>query len=412
MLFSSLRQTLATLMVAVLVSACGGSGSSAPPPAGGITVTPGDGFATVTWTMAPGVKYWLFYAKSNTISTTDWINVPGARAMLNVSSPYVVTGLENGFNYSFTVNGRNGDGPGGPGSPTVTIVPRPAGATWKAGTSLGSNTIRGITYGTGSDTLGYYFAVGDAGSSYRSTDGITWAGLPAVNASTNMNAAVYSLSLGKFIVVGANGSIRYGTDMSNWSAGTSNTTETLNAVASNGAMAVTVGNNGTVRTSSDGVTWAAAATVPTTQNLHSVAYSGSGVWLAAGAGGTLMTSTDATNWKLVSSGTTVDLNAVAVQASTSYVFVAAGNGGTVLTSTDGGATWTAQSSGTTATLLAISTTANQVLITGASGSVITSPTGTAWTVRSSGTTADLHAVISGLAQYVAVGQGGTNINSQ
>ena len=130
MLFSSLRQSLATLMVAVLVSACGGSGgSSAPAPAGGITVTPGDGTATITWSMAPGVKYWLFYAPNKTITTTDWINVPGSRAVLDVTSPYVVTGLANGFTYYFTVNGRNGDGPGGPGSPTVSIVPRPAGET-------------------------------------------------------------------------------------------------------------------------------------------------------------------------------------------------------------------------------------------------------------------------------------------
>ena len=81
MLFSSLRQTLATLMVAVLVSACGGSGgSSAPAPSGGITVTPGDGTATISWTMTPGVKYWLFYAPNKTITSTDWINVPGSRA--------------------------------------------------------------------------------------------------------------------------------------------------------------------------------------------------------------------------------------------------------------------------------------------------------------------------------------------
>ncbi len=411
MLFSSLRQTLATLLVAVLVSACGGSGSSAPPPAGGITVTPGDGVATVTWNMVPGVKYWLFYAPSSTLTTTDWINVPFSRAILDVTSPYAVTGLTNGLNYSFTVNGRNGDGPGGPGSPTVTIVPRPAGGTWKAGTSLGSNTMRGITSGTAADSVGYYFAVGDAGSSYRSTDGLTWTGLPAVNASTNMNAATFALS--KFIVVGATGSIRYGTDMSNWSAGTSNTTETLNAVTSNGVLAVAVGNNGTVRTSTDGVSWAAATTVPTTQNLHSIAYSGSGVWLAAGAGGTLLTSADATTWKLASSGTTADLNAVAVQTVTSYTFVAAGNGGTILTSTDNGVTWVSQASGSSANLLAISPASNQVLITGTAGTVLTSTSGTtAWTTRNSGTTANLHAVIGGSGQYVAVGQNGTNINSQ
>lgn len=410
MLFSSLRQTLAALMVAMLVSACGGSGgSAAPAPVGGISVAAGDGNATITWTAVPGVKYWLFYAPSATLSTTDWITVPGSRAILGVTSPYVVTGLANGLNYSFTVNGRNGDGPGGPGSPTVTIVPRPAGGTWTAGTTLGANTMRSITYGTASDLLGYYLAVGDAGSTYRSTDGLTWSGLPAA-ASTDMRAALYAL--GKFIVVGINGSIRYGTDMYNWTTATSNTAETLNALASNGALAVAVGNNGTLRTSSDGITWA-SGTVPTTQNLYSVSYSASGVWLAVGAGGTVMTSPDATNWTLVNSGTTADLNAVAVQSYTSYTFIAAGNGGTLITSTDGGATWVGQASGSSANLLAISAAPNQVLVTGNGGTVLTSASGTtAWATRTSGTSANLHAVISGFSQYVAVGQSGTNINSR
>jgi hypothetical protein len=201
----SIRQALAALMVAVLVSACGGSGSAAPPPAGGITVTPGDGTATVTWVSTPDVKYWLFYAPSASISSTDWINVPGSRAILDVTSPYVVTGLANGYTYSFTVNARNGDGPGGPGTPSVTAVARPAGATWNAGDKLGSNTIRSITYGTSTaDSLGYYMAVGDGGSTYRSSNGVSWTGIGAASA-TSMNAATYTLS--KFMVVGNAGTI-------------------------------------------------------------------------------------------------------------------------------------------------------------------------------------------------------------
>ena len=409
MLFSSLRQTLATLMVAVLVSACGGSGSSAPPPAGGITVVPGDGAATVTWEAVPDVKYWLFYAQSKTLNTADWTTVPGSRAILNATSPYVVTGLANGFSYSFTVNGRIGDGAGGPGSPTVTIIPRPAGANWKAGTTLGGSTMRSVAYGTAADTKGYYFAVGDGGGTYRSLDGLTWTGIPATT-TTDPRAALFALS--KFIVVGTNGSISYGTDMSTWSAAASNTTETLNAVASNGTIAVAVGNNGTLRTTADGITWI-NGTVPTTQNLYGVTYSANGTWLAVGAGGTLMTSPDATTWTLVNSGTTADLRAVGVQAYTIYTFVAVGSGGTIITSTDKGASWVTQASGSSANLLAISPTANQVLVTGEGGTVLTSPNGTtAWTTRNSGTTANLYAAISGFSQYVAVGQNGTNINSQ
>ena len=245
MSFTSIRQALTAAVVAVLVSACGGSGSSAPPPTGGITVTPGDGTATVTWTAAPGVKYWLFYAPSSTISSVDWINIPGSRAILDVTSPYVLTGLANGYTYSFTVNGRNGDGPGGPGAPTVSIIPRPAGATWSSGSSMGANTMRSITYGISTaDALGYYVSFGDAGSTYRSTNGITWNAI-APAASTQLNAAAYTLS--KFIAVGDGGKIVYGTDLAAWSTANANTTENLNAIASSGAMAVAVGNNGTLR---------------------------------------------------------------------------------------------------------------------------------------------------------------------
>ena len=293
MLLFSLRQALAALMVAVLVSACGGAGSSASPPAGGITVTPGDGTATVTWTTVPGVKYWLFYAPSTSISTVDWVNVAGSRALLNVTSPYVLTGLANGFTYSFTVNGRNGDGPGGPGSPSVSVVPRPAGGTWKAGGSLGSNTLRSLTYGTNSaDSLGYYYAVGDAGSAYRSLDGLTWTATSAP-ANTTLNASVYTFA--RFLVIGANGSANYSTDMATWSVAPTGTTANLNAIASNGALAVAVGNGGTILSSMDGILWTAVAS-PTTSNLYGVVYSSSGVWIAVGAGGTLLSSTNGTTW--------------------------------------------------------------------------------------------------------------------
>lgn len=409
MSFFSIRQAFAALCVAVLVSACGGNGSSAPPPVGGITVKPGDGTATITWTSAPGVKYWLFYAPSATISSTDWINIPGSRAIIDVTSPYVVTGLVNGYTYSFTVNGRNGDGPGGAGSPAVSIVPRPAGETWTVGGSLGTNTLRSMAYGVNStDSLGYYVAVGDAGSTYRSTDGLTWTALASA-ANVNLNAVLYTL--GKFIAVGASGTITYGSDLATWSAANANSTETLNAIASNGALAVVVGNNGTIRTSTDGIAWTAVAS-PTTQHLRGVAYAGSGFWTAVGVGGTLLTSANGTTWTAVASGSTADLNAVTVQVSTAYTFVAVGNRGAVVTSSDNGVTWTAQSSGTTADLFAVSPTSAQVLAIGSGGTVLTSPTGTTWTSRNSTTTAHLYAVLNGFAQYVAIGQGGVSINSQ
>ena len=146
----SARPSWAALLVALAVSACGGSGGPATPPQGGITVTEGDGQATVSWTATPDVKYWIFYAPTTSIDTRNWINTASAQAILNTTTPYVITGLTNGTTYSFTLNGRTGDGAGGEGTPSVTIVPRLAGATWaNVNGNFGGNTIRSIGYGVG-----------------------------------------------------------------------------------------------------------------------------------------------------------------------------------------------------------------------------------------------------------------------
>ena len=411
--FFSIRQALAALFVAVMVSACGG-GTSASPPAAGISVTPGDGRATVTWAMEQDVQYWVFYAPVSTtfpvVTTSNWINIPGAQAFINVKSPFVVPSLYNGLQYSFVVNARRGDGPGGDGTPAVNVAPRPAGAQWAKGGDMGTNTLRAVTFGVSSaDTLGYYLAMGDNGAAYKSATGLSWTAVPGTN-TTQINSAIYVLS--KFVGVGNAGTITYSTDLLTWAAGTSNTTQNLNSVSSNGALLVAVGDAGTIRTSTDGITWAAATSVPTTQNLYSVTYSSNGFWIAVGAGGTLLVSTDGTTWTAQVSNTTADLYAVTVQVVSSYVFVAVGDAGTVVTSADNGTTWTPQASGISGNLRAVSPTSSQLLAVGTNGLVATSLDGKAWVTVNSGTSADLYDVINGLSQYVAVGAGGTNINSQ
>jgi hypothetical protein len=69
MSFHSMRLAFAAVLIGLLVCGCGGTGSPAPPPAGGITVTPGDGQVTITWIPDPGVTYWLFFAQADSIST-------------------------------------------------------------------------------------------------------------------------------------------------------------------------------------------------------------------------------------------------------------------------------------------------------------------------------------------------------
>ena len=411
--FSLIRQAFAALLVAMLVSACGG-GSSAAPPVGGITVTPGDGRASVSWTADPNVQYWVFYAPVSTkfpaVSTTDWINIPGAQAFINVKPPFVISGLANGVQYSFTVNARTGDGPGGAGAPAVSTLPRPAGTTWAKGGDTGTNNLRALTFGVSStDNLGYYLAMGDAGSVFKSTTGLSWTATPATTAS-QINSSIFVLK--KFVGVGNSGAITYSSDLVTWAAGTSNTTQNLNSVSSNGALVVAVGNAGTIRTSTDGITWAAATSVPTSQHLYSVTYSGNGFWIAVGAAGTLLVSTDGSTWTAQNSNTTSDLHAVTVQVVSSYVFVAAGDAGTVVTSANNGTTWTKQTTGITGNIRAVSPSSSQLVAVGTGGLIATSSNGTTWVVSASGTNADLYDLISGLSQYVAVGASGTNINSQ
>ena len=410
--FSLIRQAFAALLVAVLVSACGG-GSSAPPPAGGIAVKAGDSKATITWTMDPDLQYWVFYAPVSTkfpaVSTTDWINIPGAQAFINVKSPFVVSNLFNGLEYSFTINARKGDGPGGPGATAVKALPRPAGAVWAKGGDTGTNTLRALTYGVSTDSLGYYLTMGDNGSAYKSTTGLSWTAVPAAT-TTQINSNAYAFT--RFIGVGNAGTVVYSTDLTTWTNGVSNTTENLNAIASNGSLAVAVGNNGVIRTSTDGMSWNAATTVPTAMNLYGVTYSGNGFWIAAGAGGTILISPDGNTWTQKASGTTADLRSATVQVISSYVFVAVGDAGTVVLSSDNGTTWAAQTTGLTGNLLSVSSSSSQILAVGAGGLVAVSTDGKLWTTNTSGTTADLYRVLPGLSQYVAVGAGGTNINSQ
>lgn len=370
---------------------------------------PGNGQVTVSWVPDPGVEYWLLYAPVSSISTTS--PPPGHVWVLRVTSPYVVAGLTNGVTYSFTLNGRINGGPGGPGTPSVSAIPRPAGATWTAGAAMGTSEMHGVAYGTASDATVNYVAVGNAGAIYRASDGINWTSVTSAPI-VDFNAALYTL--GKFIAVGAAGNpagnIFYSTDIATWTPATSNTGSNLNALASNGTQVVAVGDNGTILSSTDGVTWTAPATVPTMNHLYGIAYSPSGLWVAVGAVGTLLTSADGSNWTSVAPVTGSDLKGVAVQVTTTYTFVAVGTAGTVLKSSDG-ANWTSQTL-TASGLFAVNASANQFLAVGAAGAAFTSPDGTTWTSQNTATSANLFGLFGSSTQYFAVGQGGTNISSR
>ena len=403
-----------------LLAGCYSHGESAPAPTG-LAVAAGDGGATLSWNMDSGVTYWVWCALGTSITVEEASSAAsplGLQIKVNVSSPFVVSGLANGRDYACTVNGRYNGGPGGPGSPSVTFVPRLAGASWSPGAALGTGNLRGVGYGAS------FFAVGDAGSIFTSADGKSWTTTTPVT-TDNLHAAVYD---GIYVVAGQNGTILTSFDALNWSKPTPATTNDLYALATNGSGAyVAVGQAGTLQYSSGTVaqTWIVAADSGTaSDNLTGATYgtvpSGSQFVAVSDQGRVLTSRNGGASWTLATVSAT-PLYAVTYGVDntvTPYVgrFVAVGAAGTVLTSTDG-ATWIAQASLGVNTLRAI-TYGHQFVAVGDAGSVYTSADGLTWQPQVSGTTtqdllAIAHSVYSTASStafgYSVVGSSGTNL---
>ena len=197
MFLRSFKLFVAALM-SLLLLACS-NGDPAPAPTG-LSVSAGESSATLTWDMNGDVEYWAFFAPTSVApgivaSMQGWFGLPGGNVLLRVSSPYVVQGLVNGVSYNFSINGRTGGGPGGPGAVPVSTTPRIAGSNWAATAASGSNDLRSVAYGSTTTTslvnsvttttnlTSTYVAVGAAGAMYSSTDGAAWS---AINYATSL----------------------------------------------------------------------------------------------------------------------------------------------------------------------------------------------------------------------------------
>lgn len=386
---------LATAAIAV---SCGGNdGSSANPPTD-VVVTAGENSATLTWTMEPGVEYWIFRAAATSINETNWPSLPEAGVVRPAVSPQIVVNLVNGTTYSFTINGRRDGGPGGTGSPSVSAVPRIAGAAWIVGPSLGADDLRGIAFAS------KFVAVGTNGTIRSSVTGSgTWT---TETSGTTAALNVSYVGVGGFLAAGAGGTLLISADAVTWTAQTSNTTQELfGAIAKGDGSFIVVGANGTILTGSTTTTWT-VQTSGTTQNLNAIAL-GAGRFVAVGAGGTIVTSTtDTAVWTAATSNTTANLRALAFG---NGLFVAVGDGGALVTSPDG-TTWTAQTAIAPNNFTGV-TAGLQFVAVGSGGAIYTSTDGVAWTAQNSGTTQDLNAVARGGRGYGAVGAGGTNLTA-
>jgi hypothetical protein len=386
---------IVAIAMSLFLVSCGGKGDSAVPPAEGLTVVPGDGRVTVSWTMTPGVEYWLFYATSGNLTPDNAGSIPGAVVLINVLSPRVIA-LANDTTYYFTMNGRTNGGPGGTGTPLVSATPRLAGSVWTVGAPLGANDLRGIAYGA------TFVGVGATGAMFTSPDGIAWTPLSFV-IGTDLNAALFNSTI--YLAVGAGGAILTSGDAQTWQIRNSGTANPLYAATGNGTgVFVAVGANGTIVTSNGGASWTVVNS-GTIQDLRAVTYA-NGIFVAVGAAGTVLTSTNAINWTAVASNTALGLNGVAFGASK---FVAIGAAGALVTSPDG-ATWTAQPP-ITANALAAVTFGTQFVTVGSNGTIFTSTDGNSWQAQSSGTGNALKAVANGNDGYSAVGATGTNLTA-
>lgn len=398
---------LITVSSLLLMSACGTKlGHSADPPAD-LQVVAGDSSVTATWTMVPGVEYWLLLAPASSISTDNWTSLPGARSVIKAVSPQLVGGLINGQVYSFVMDARVDAGPAGASTASISATPRLAGAKWSTGTSLGSMDLRGVTFGT------VFAAVGANGAIFSSTDGLSWTRQTNPSPTANLNSAKYG---GNYLAVGSAGAVLLSSDAITWTQQVSGTGNDLYALATNSAgQYVATGASGTIIASSNGTTWG-TATSGTTNPLYAVTY-GNGRYVAVGANGTLLASTDGITWLSENSGTSLDLKGIAYGATLATatvasvpIFVAVGDAGTMVTSTDG-LTWTAAQTAITSNTLTAIDFGRQFVAVGTGGVIFTSTDGTNWLPQVSGTANNLNAVAHNAYGYFAVGASGTNLTS-
>ncbi|MCX8522140.1 MAG: hypothetical protein ORN28_11480 [Rhodoferax sp.] len=422
MLYRIPRVVLAflTLCLALCLAlvACGGSGSKADAPAGGIQVVAGNGQVTVTWQESPGVDYWLAYAQTATPLNIG--NLPANHLwQLNIHSPFVLTGLSNGLPYSFALNARRDGGPGGAQTPSQSATPRYAGisGSWTAGTALGNSDLRALTYDGG-----HWIAVGDGGLIYKSADGATWTPVPSpATGSNNLRAVLYVNATIGYVLSDANKNLYRGTDLANLTANPINPSSNINALATDGSTMVAVGDGGTIQTSTDGSNWTnASIKMPPASSVsfRSVATS-NGSWVAVGDAGAIYVSTDSgTTWTAPSNYSPVASGAFRCVAGIGSMFVAVGDAGAVVSSKDG-ISWTAATMPTlpstpfaSSNLYAVNAASGQFLAVGEAGAAFTSPDLVTWTPQPTGLGTTPYALAGSPSAYYAVGMAGSNAVSK
>ncbi len=262
-----------------------------------------------------------------------------------------------------------------------TTTPSTA-SSWTVHSASAAQNLRAVSCTDSSNC----WAFGNNATVLRTTDGAAWSTLSSAETTNLLGGAMASATVGW--AVGDAGTIRTTSDgWTSFSTQTSGTPLRLRAVAAGStSVAVAVGDAGVVLvTSNGGSSWPDNYSGSTARFNAVSMPSTSVIWVAgnrvnsSSTASSVIVSTDAgVNWsERGPSGVTVNLNGIyAADSSTGYVV---GDSGTILKTTNGGVTWTAQTSGTTANLHAIAAVDSNTLRASGVGVILqTTNGGTTW----------------------------------
>lgn len=183
------------------------------------------------------------------------------------------------------------------------------GVNWHRQATTASLTHAGSDIAYVSAGTPYFVAVGTGSAISTSPDGITWTVRVAYNSGLNNLTQVASKG-STAVAVGLNGVLRYTTNMTTWTVGSSGVTSNITGIAANGTVFVFVTAGGVIRTSTDGISWI-TRTSGVTADLSGVAWNGT-YFVAVGANGTMTVSSTGTTWTAVTTGITNNFSRIFV----------------------------------------------------------------------------------------------------
>jgi photosystem II stability/assembly factor-like uncharacterized protein len=330
------RKRRVLMLGTLFVSACGGSGGSAPePPAPGPSAgTPPTILGFTPTAGAPGQQVRIEGLGFVAGAVGNVVRIHNASATVLASTT------------------------------TAIDVIVPSGAT--------TGPVQVVTAGGSASTSAIFTVINDS-----TTPGIAWR-------TRRMGSPRGALAFGAGKFVAAGGSIRTSSDLLVWTDRVGIASE--EDVAWDGRLFVSVGGSLTVSTSPDGLAWTPRALPAGVDSLGAVVGSGS-KWVAVGRNGSIASSSDGATWtnRSLNTGAFTTLNRVIW---TGTQFVAAGESGLLVTSPDGD-NWTIRTVGTIDAFVGLGSSGTLIVASthpqaGSQQALYTSPDGITWTRRGAG----------------------------